>query len=75
MSSFRVVAGSALGSKCRAWQVRASSRARSGWVLAASFGTAAAAASFAARWAARLGLSVVVRRLGGLFVVSVPVVR
>lgn len=54
-------------------QVRPSSRARSGVVLVAWFRSSSRAGAFAARWSARLGLSVAVRRRRGLWAVSVPV--
>ena len=58
----------------RAVCVRQSRRAFSGVVLIASFASSARAGSFARRWAARLGVSVVVRRSGRWWAVSVPVV-
>ena len=54
-------------------RVRPSSRSRSGVVVVLGFSAHASAATFAARWAGRLGLSVVVRRTGGFWCVSVPV--
>jgi hypothetical protein len=54
-------------------RLRASRRAGSGVVLACGFRARASAAAFAALWAARLGLSVAVRPVAGLWVVSVPV--
>ena len=58
----------------RAVAVRRSRHAVSGVVLVASFRSLASAGGFARRWAARLGLSVAVRRSGRLWAVSVPVV-
>jgi hypothetical protein len=68
-----VVAGSAVGSGCVGWLVRPSARSFSGFVLVARFVWFAAASRFAARWAARLGRSVVVRCVPGGWAVSVPV--
>lgn len=57
----------------RAVAVRRSRHARSGVVLVASFAALPRAGRFAARWAGRVGRSVVVRRSGSLWAVSVPV--
>lgn len=78
ISSFRSVAGSALGCGCCSWLVRESVRSLSGWVLVAEFGSSAVAAAFARRWAGRLPVQCrgcVVRRSGAFWAVSVPVVR
>jgi len=66
-SAFR--AGSLAGVR-----VRMSQRSPSGVVVVAAFRSQPSAAVFAARWARRLGVSVVVRRRGALWAVSVPVV-
>ncbi|MCP4544271.1 MAG: hypothetical protein GY832_44730 [Chloroflexi bacterium] len=58
----------------RSITVRPSSRAASRVVLVAAFASFPRARSFARRWASRLGFSVVVRRSGALWAVSVPVV-
>jgi hypothetical protein len=73
--SFRQVSGSALGSGCYSWQFRASSHSFTGSVLAARFLVQSFAASFAARWASRLGIFCAVRRFGAAWVVSVPCVQ
>ena len=75
MSAFSVgsVRGSALGSGCSGWLVRPSVRAQSGLVLVASFGSLSGAGRFARRWSARLGSSVLVRRVAAGWAVSVPV--
>jgi hypothetical protein len=48
-------------------------RSGAAFVLVCGFASAARAGLFAARWASRLGRSVVVRRCGLLWAVSVPV--
>ena len=58
----------------RSLVVRRSGHSCSGFVLVASFGCAGRAGSFARQWARRLGLSVIVRRSGSFWLVSVPVV-
>ena len=76
VSLFPVVAGSCVGSGAASWFVRSSARSLSGFVLVASFASAAAARSFAARWAVRLPAACcgcAVRRCGSLWAVSVPV--
>lgn len=73
---FPAVSGSAVGCGACSWFVRSSARSLSGFVLVASFGSAAAARSFAARWAVRLPAACrgcAVRRSGALWAVSVPV--
>ena len=73
-SSVAVVAESALRSPgCVTWLARPSSSSFSGWVVVASFGSFAAAESFACFWAAACARSVVVRRVGSVWLVSVPV--
>ena len=52
---------------------RSSGHSFSGSVLVCVFKSRFVAASFACRWAGRLGRSVFVRERGGLFGVSVPV--
>jgi len=56
-----------------ALRVRPSMHSFSGFVLVAAFRRQAAAAAWARRWAARLGLSVAVRLVQGGWAVSVPV--
>jgi hypothetical protein len=57
----------------RALVLRPSSRSASGFVLACAFACPVRARRFAARWSARLGLSVSLRRVSGFWSVSVPV--
>ena len=71
---WRSVVGSALRAGCASWSVGASSRSFSGVCVRVAFASRAAAGAFARRWAALVGFGCVVRSVGGLFVVSVPVV-
>lgn len=71
---WRVVVGSALRFGCVSWSRGSSSRAFSGVCVRAAFSSRVAAGAFARAWAARVGFGCVVRAVGGLFVVSVPVV-
>ena len=73
--SFRQVAGSALGFGCCAWRFRSSGHSFSGSVLVARFLVRSFAAAFASRWALRVGVFCVVRRVGSFWAVSVPCVR
>ena len=69
----RSLAFSAFGSgSLRSLVLRRSRRSFSGWVVVASFASPPRAGVFAARWAGRLGLSVVARRVGSFLAVSVP---
>ena len=72
---WRSVCGSALARGCVSWSVGSSSRAFSGACVRAGFASRVAACAFASLWAARVGVACVVRSVGGLWVVSVPVVR
>jgi len=67
---------SAAGAAFAGCFVRSSSRALSGAVCVSAFSSRAVAAQFARVWAGRLPsrCGCAVRRAGGLFVVSVPVV-
>lgn len=71
---WRSVVGSALRSGCASWSVGASARSFSGVCVRVGFSSSARASAFARLWAARVGFGCVVRAVGGLFVVSVPVV-
>ncbi|MCP4283905.1 MAG: hypothetical protein GY792_05575 [Gammaproteobacteria bacterium] len=74
VQSFRVVAGSAVGSGASGWSVRSSRRSFSGSVVCAVFASWSAAAAFGRIWAGRVGIGCAVRRSGAGWSVSVPVV-
>lgn len=71
---WRVVVGSALRFGCVSWSRGSSSHAFSGVCVRVGFSSSARASAFARCWASRVGFGCVVRSVGGLFVVSVPVV-
>ncbi len=73
LSSSRSVAWSAFVSGSLRSVLLRPGRSGARAVLVCSFGCAQRAGAFAARWARRLGRSVAVRRVAGLFSVSVPV--
>jgi hypothetical protein len=73
LSSSRSVAFSAFVSGSLRGLLLRPGRSGARAVLVCSFGCLRRAGRFAARWARRLGRSVVVRRVAGLFEVSVPV--
>jgi hypothetical protein len=74
---WRRLVGSALAAGACRWRVRASVRSFSAAVVVAGFGSAAAAAGFAAAWSGWVGFPLAVRRFAGaagpVFGVSVPV--
>lgn len=74
VSSVRSVSFSAFrAGSLSAVLLRPSPRACSGRVLVCSFSSPQRAGAFAAQWARRLGISVRVRILGGVWSVSIPV--
>jgi hypothetical protein len=74
-STFKQVAGSAIGSGAWWWQRRSSLRSFTGVVVEVGFPSFTQASTFAQRWAGRVGRSLAVRRLGHGWSVSVPVSR
>ena len=69
----RAASASAFSSGCVSACVRVASWSASVLVAVFSFPSAALAGAFASSWAARLGVGVRVRRVGGLFSVGLAV--